>query len=102
MKHGWPCGLRLVGRGKLVGPAGVMMNRLLEWLLDLERIRLGDGAPVSLQWQPPFEPYLLFGFSVLLLAFVILVVRREHAARVRRLVLGCLRAALIALLVALS
>ena len=77
------------------------MSRLVEWLLDLDRIRLGEDAPVSLQWQPPFEAYVMFGFALLLAAFVALMARREQARLGQRLVLAVLRGALIALVLVL-
>lgn len=72
------------------------MTRLAEWLLDLERIRLERDAPLSIQWQAPYQAWILFGFALLLLAFVYLVYRRERGRPVVRIVTGSLRACIIA------
>ena len=77
------------------------MTGLVEWLLDLEHIRLGDDAPVSLEWQAPYEPWMLFVFAVLLAAAVVLVHRRETGRRALRILAAGLRGGVLALVVAL-
>ena len=77
------------------------MTRALEWLLDLERIHLGREGPVSVQWATPYPAWVLAAFGLLLLAFIVLVQRRERGPVWGRVVVGALRTGLVALLIAL-
>ncbi len=75
------------------------MTRFIEWLLDLNDIRLGRDAPLILQWDPPWriEAWLVFCFALLALAWIILIYRRERVSMVRRVVLAVVRCGLVAL-----
>lgn len=77
------------------------MTRLLQWLLDLESIRLGKDAPVSLKWQLALEPWAIFGLAVCAVLLVGFVYHREPGSRGRRILLGTLRLGLIGLVGAL-
>ncbi len=72
----------------------------LEWLLDLDQIRPGSDTPLSIQWQLPYEPYLLFALALCLASLVILISRREQATPWQRVILATLRGGMLALLVA--
>ena len=93
--------------GVLAGLRGTAyVTHLLEWLLDLERIRLGSGAPLSVHWQFPIASWILFGFSLLLLVFTVLVYRREirgtaSGGSSRWMVPAALRTGILALVVIL-
>ena len=77
------------------------MAGAIEWLVGLDRIRLGRDAPLSLQWQSPYEPWMLFCFALLLLAFVVLVHRRESSRLSLRIAAGVLRAGIIGAVIVL-
>ncbi|MFQ5491989.1 MAG: hypothetical protein ACE5GE_14830, partial [Phycisphaerae bacterium] len=77
------------------------VTRLLEWLLDLDRIRVGRDAPLLLKWHPPFEAYILFAACLVLATAVLLISRSEAAKRWQQIVLGILRGGLLALVLAL-
>lgn len=77
------------------------MTGVLEWLLDLDRIRVGRDAPLALKWNPPFEAYQLFVACLVLAAAVLLICKSESAKRWQQVVLGILRAGLLALVLAL-
>ena len=77
------------------------MTRLLEWLLDLENIRLGRDAPLILTWGRGAETWLLFCLAVVIVVGVTLVHRRESTSMGRRLALAVLRCTTIALVVAI-
>lgn len=76
------------------------MTRMLEWLLDLDRIQLGSDAPLSVQWQAAYPAWILAAFLLLLTAFIVLVHRRESGPVWGRVVTATLRTALLALLIA--
>ena len=76
------------------------MIEILEWLLDLEHIRLGRGAPLILKWVGEVPAWLLLCAAVALGALVVLACRRERGSAGRRIILGSLRCATIALVVA--
>ena len=61
------------------------MTRLIEWLLDLDSIRLGRDAPLILKWNSPLAAWVLFGFALLALTFIVLTYRRERASWGRRI-----------------
>ncbi len=76
------------------------MTRLLEWLLDLDHIRLGRDEPLSLQWQMPVEPWVLAGIGALAALVVLLSYAKESGSRWRRIPLAGIRVALLALVLA--
>ena len=73
---------------------------MIEWLLDLENIRIARDAPLHLKWHAPLEAWVLFGITVLALGGIILIYRRETASRWGRLVTATLRLGLFALVLA--
>jgi len=73
---------------------------LLEWLLDLDHVRLGRDAPLSLQWQLPVEPWVLATVGALAMLVVALLYRRESASTLRRFPLALIRIGLLALVLA--
>ena len=75
------------------------MIPMLEWLLGLEGIRLAQDSPVFLRFASPWPAWLLFGGALLGAAVIFHVYRSERARPSARIVLGLLRAALIALVV---
>ena len=75
--------------------------RAIEWLLALDKIRLGHDAPLSLQWNSPFPGWLVLGASAGILLVVVLVYWKERGAVRRRLMLGATRTALLGLVVAM-
>ncbi len=77
------------------------MTRVLEWLLSLDNIRWGRDAPLQLRWESSLPPWLLFGMALVAAAFVAAVYRSERGPAGRRILLGILRLALLALVVAL-
>jgi len=76
------------------------VTRLLEWLLDLENIRLGRDAPLLLTWNSGVETWMLFCLALVVVVAVTLVHRRELTSFGRRLALGIVRCATVALVVA--
>ncbi len=77
------------------------MTSLIEWLLDLEGIRLGRDAPLLLRWQNPLEAWLVFCAGLLAVTWVVIIYRRERTSILRRSVLALLRCGLLALVVIL-
>jgi len=77
------------------------VTSLIEWLLDLESIRLGRDAPLMLEWQGRAEAWMLVGFALAAVAWVGLIYRREQVSAVRRWLLAAVRCAVIALVVAM-
>ena len=77
-------------------PLNEMMTHLLEWLCDLDRIRLGADQPLMVQWHAPYARWALFGLGFGLLLFVVLAYRRESGGAARRAVLALLRGATMA------
>lgn len=72
----------------------------LEWLLDVENIRLGRDAPVMLDWRGPVQPWMVFALAVITLLAIWGIYRREGVRRWAVIALGLIRVALIALVVA--
>ncbi len=77
------------------------MTRLIEWLLDLENIRLGRDAPLLLKWETDIEGWVLLCLGALALAWVVITYRKERAAGGRRIALGVVRCCILALVVAM-
>ena len=77
------------------------MTRLIEWLLDLENIRLGRDAPLLLKWESEFAGWMLLGFALTALAWVTLTYRRERTSPGRRVALAVVRCGVIGLVVAM-
>ncbi|MHC4695511.1 MAG: hypothetical protein ACYTFA_02085, partial [Planctomycetota bacterium] len=76
------------------------MIELLEWLLELEDIRLGHDAPLVLTWGRHPPAWMLFCFAVAVVTAVALIYRRESTSLARRCVLGTIRCGTIAIVVA--
>ena len=77
------------------------MTRLLEWLLDLDNIRLGRDAPLLLKWEGEIAGWVLLCFAFLTLAWVTMTYRRERTSSGRRMALAAVRCGVIALVVAM-
>lgn len=71
------------------------MTGLIEWLLDLDHIRLGRDAPLSLEWNLPVEPWVLATFALIAAALIVLLYRRESPSWGKRLAPTLLRAGLL-------
>lgn len=76
------------------------MTRLIQWLLDLRDIRLGRDAPIYLRWDHPFQAWLVFGFGLIALTWIVAVYSRERTGVFRRVLPAILRCALVGLAVA--
>ncbi|HSS66532.1 MAG TPA: hypothetical protein VLS27_19035, partial [Gammaproteobacteria bacterium] len=76
------------------------MTKLLEWLFDLERIRLGEDAPLLLRWGNPLEAWVLFCVGLAAAAWIALAYRQEPTSAPRRAGLAVLRCAVVGLVVA--
>lgn len=72
----------------------------LEWLLDLENIRLARDAPLLLRWENQLPAWLLFGIAVLAFVWIAGIYQRESLSVRRRSTLGLVRAVLMAFLLA--
>lgn len=77
------------------------MTPLLQWLLDLQEIRLQPGAPLSLRWQAPWAPWVLLLTVLFIIAYVATVYRRDGGGKKIRYLLAGFRVALILIVVAL-
>src|SRR5438132_13885323 len=84
------------------------MQRLLEIIFGLDKGFLNKGGDLTLQFNPqwPLTHYLSAGvwnflLIVLAIALVVFIYRREGHSRPARIILGTLRAALFALVIAL-
>lgn len=77
------------------------MNRLLEWMLGLERIRLDRDAPLSVFWRGDLPPWMLVPLTLLLACVVTLAYRSERGSRAGRTLLCGIRITLIGLVVAM-
>ena len=72
------------------------MTGVLEWLLDLDNIRLARDAPLLLRWDRHAPAWLVFTIAVAGFAFVVMVYRREKTGFLRRFVLASVRCGLLA------
>lgn len=71
------------------------MNDTIQWLLGLDRIRVDDAAPISLQFEtPPAAWIMLFG-AVISAIVVFLLYRRQEGPPGIRWLLGILRFGII-------
>lgn len=77
------------------------MISILEWLLDLENIRLADDAPILLRWDRHVDAWILFIVALAIIGLIVLTYRREQASLPRRIVPAVLRALVIGLVLAL-
>ncbi|MBN1343240.1 MAG: hypothetical protein JXQ73_11205 [Phycisphaerae bacterium] len=77
------------------------MSRLLEWLLDLQSIRFGDGAHLALRWQSAWPAWLTALAVALVIVWVWAIYRKENGAGWGRAIGGVLRVALLVLALAL-
>jgi len=73
------------------------VTSVLEWLLDLENIRLARDAPLLLRWENQLPAWLLFGIGLMAASWIAGVYLREPLPRGRRITLAVVRAVLIAL-----
>ncbi len=78
----------------------MIVSHLLEWLLDLEAIRLGDEASLSVQWLSGWPTWVTLLAVAAALGWVWAIYRREEARRWGRVLGGMLRAALLGLMLA--
>jgi hypothetical protein len=76
-----------------------LVTHLLEWLLDLENIRLGQDAPLLVKWGIELPAWLIFCLALAAATWITLIYRRERTSLGRRLVPALLRAGIIALIV---
>ncbi len=74
------------------------MNSLLEWLLGLERIRWGRDAPLHLKWHAELPPWVIALIAVTVIGLVTVFYVRERTSLRRRVALGTLRCATLALI----
>jgi len=77
------------------------MTRVLEWLLDLEAIRLDGGAPLTIRWQSAWPAWAILLAVGALVAWVWLIYRRDGRRRWGQWFGGLLRIALLLLILAL-
>ena len=75
------------------------MTAVLEWLLDLEDVRLGRDAPLLLKWNPSIEAWMLFSVGLALVFWVVYQYRREQTTSGRRILLAVMRCLLFAVVV---
>ena len=75
--------------------ASPAFTRAVEWWLDLEHIRLGEDAPLGLNWQLPLPTWVIVAVGVLCGLVVVQAYRHEQAGVTRRMALGGVRIALI-------
>ncbi len=76
------------------------MTHWLEWLLDLEDIRLGRDTPLILEWSSHIEAWMLFCIALAVGAWIVLIYRRERTSLSRRIALATVRCFILALVVA--
>lgn len=76
------------------------MTSWLEWLLDLQSIRIAEDAPLLLQWDRKAPAWLIFAIALSGLAFIAMVYRRERTTRQRRAVLAVIRSGVLLLVLA--
>ncbi len=73
------------------------MTRVIEWLLDLQDIRLASDAPVLVKFAAQVPVWALFCCALAGVTWIVLIYRREETTLRRRIVLSALRAAIVAL-----
>lgn len=73
------------------------MTSILEWLLDLENIRLARDAPLLLRWESRLPAWLLFGIGLIAAAWIAGIYHREPLSRGPKAALAVVRAVLMAL-----
>jgi hypothetical protein len=78
-----------------------ILVRAAEWLLGLDRIRLGRDAPIHLHWNSPFPGWLVLALGLVVLLFIAFAYRREQGRTTRRIILATLRVGLAGLVIAL-
>jgi hypothetical protein len=76
------------------------MASVFQWLFDLENIRIGRDAPLSLKWQSALPAWQIACCALAAVIVLMLIYRREQASATKRIVLGVVRFMLIALIVA--
>jgi uncharacterized membrane protein len=69
----------------------------LDWLLDLDKVSLSDGQPLSLEWGRALPPWLVVGLAAIAVLMVVFLYRRERASAGRVAVLAAMRLALVLL-----
>ncbi len=76
------------------------MISIIEWLLDLDHIRLAKDAPLLLKWHAEAHAWVLSCAAILFISLIVLVYRRERMSSSRRAVLAAVRILVVALVVA--
>ena len=76
------------------------MTKLLEWLLDLERIRIDRDAPLSVRWEHGWPAWALLAAGIATMLIIGAIYRRERGSAVRRVSLAAIRCGLVAVVVA--
>ena len=77
------------------------MAGVLEWLLDLEAIRLEDGAQLVVRWQSAWPAWAILLAIGVLVAWSWMIYRREGGSRSGRVIAGLLRVGLLMLVLGL-
>jgi hypothetical protein len=75
------------------------VTKLIEWLLDLQNIRIAEDAPLVLQWQTRVQAWVLFGLGLLVALTIGLAYARERGSAARRVGLAICRCALLAVVI---
>ena len=47
------------------------MKRFFEWLMDLDDIRIGRDAPLSVHWELPLPAWVLLAFILIAVAGIV-------------------------------
>ena len=68
------------------------MTHWIEWLLDLDNIRIGRDAPLMLEWSSHVEAWMLFCVALAVGSWIGLIYRRERTSIGRRIGLAVVRA----------
>lgn len=76
------------------------MISIIEWLLDLDQIRLAKDAPLLLKWHAEAHAWILSCAGLVFITLIVLIYRRERVSSAKRMVLGAVRVLLVALVVA--
>ncbi len=77
------------------------LTRIVEWLLDLDQIRLGRDAPLLLQWNLPVQRWVLFAGAIMAACLIVWTYLQEHGKVWQRALPALLRGALIVLVAAM-